>query len=209
MIEIPKIPNPRSDQAPRWFHFAVAVCMILTAASSLITSLRTSKTMQDMLEQNQRLVRASSTPVLEFGSGNLADDGSRSIRMSVSNVGNGFARIVWFELHLNDGPPVKNMASLITALEPGAGDPDIVTSRIAPRLFPAGRAEEIMKWPRPGAQDPVGQQRWDRLNKERFRVKVQACYCSVLQECWISSLNGDIPQPVPQCDATGRTNLEG
>ncbi len=209
MIEIPKLPNPRSGQAPRWFNVAVAACMVLTAASSLVTSLRTSATMREMLDQNRRLVRASSTPVLEFSTGNLTSDGARSINLSVSNVGNGFARIVWFELSLKDGPPAKSMRDLILSLEPGDGEPDIVTRTIAPRLFPAGRDDEIAKWPRPGAQDLVGQRRWDRLNKERFRLKVRACFCSVLQECWLSNLNGDVPQPVPQCDPTGRTSLEG
>jgi hypothetical protein len=209
MIEIPKLPNPRSGQAPRWFNVAVAACMVLTAASSLVTSLRTSATMREMLDQNQRLVRASSTPVLEFSSGNLTDEGARSINLSVSNVGNGFARIVWFELSVKDGPPVKSMRDLIVSLEPGEGEPEVVTRSIAPRLFPAGREDEIAKWPRPGPQDPLGQRRWDRLNQERFRLKVRACFCSVLQECWLSNLNGDVPQPVPQCDPTGKASLSG
>jgi hypothetical protein len=209
MIEIPKIPDPRSGLAPRWFHVAVAASMILTAVSSLVSSLRTSATMREMLEQNQRLVRSSSTPVLEFSTGNLTPEGARSINLSVSNVGNGFARIVWFELSLKDGAPVKSLRDLITSLEPGEGEPDIVTRAIAPKLFPAGRDDDIMKWSRPGPQDPLGQRRWELLNRERFRLKVQACFCSVLQECWLSSLKGDPPQPVPQCEASGKTNLEG
>jgi hypothetical protein len=209
MIEIPKLPNPQRGQAPRWFNVAVAACMVLTAASSLVTSLRTSATMREMLDQNQRLVRASSTPVLAFSSGNLTSEGARSINLSVSNVGNGFARIVWFELSLKDGPPVKSLRDLIVSLEPGLGEPEVVTRGIAPRLFPAGREDDIATWPRPGPQDLLGQRRWDRLNKERFRLQVQACFCSVLQECWLSNLNGDVPQSVPQCDPTGKRSLEG
>jgi hypothetical protein len=209
MIEIPKLPNLRSGQAPRWFNVAVAACMVLTATSSLVTSLRTGATMREMLDQNQRLVRASSTPVLEFSSGNLTDEGARSINLSVSNVGAGFARIVWFELSLKDGPPLKSMRDLIVSMEAEDDEPDVVTRSIAPRLFPAGREDEIAKWPRPGPQDPLGQRRWDRLNKERFLLKVQACFCSVLQECWLSHLKGGVPQPVPQCEPTGKTSLEG
>jgi hypothetical protein len=51
-IEIPKFIKPPGDApAPRWFHVA---------------ALRSSAAMTSLVEQNARLVRASSTPILHL-----------------------------------------------------------------------------------------------------------------------------------------------
>jgi hypothetical protein len=41
---------------------------------------------------------------------------------------------------------------------------------------------------------------WDRLAQARLQMTFEACYCSVLGECWISDLNPtNDPKHVDQC----------
>ena len=40
---------------------------------------------------------------------------------------------------------------------------------------------------------------WGKLNRERFRMRFRACYCSVFDECWTSDLVTVSPEPVAQC----------
>ena len=64
--------------------------------------------MEQLVEQNSRLVRANSVPLLQFDSGNINDEErSTELYLAVRNAGTGPARIVWFEL-LQDGRPVRN-----------------------------------------------------------------------------------------------------
>ena len=78
-------------------------------------SLHTAKTMEQLVEQNRRLVRANSVPLLQFDTGNIGDDGrSSELYLAVRNAGTGPARIVWFEL-LQDGRPVRNYQDLLPA----------------------------------------------------------------------------------------------
>lgn len=63
---------------------------------------------------------------------------------------------------------------------------------------PARDGVDLLAWrERPGAQAI-----WDRLNSSRNRLKFQACYCSVLDECWVSDLTPTArPRRVRECRA--------
>jgi hypothetical protein len=209
MFNLPPLPKPRSENAPRWFHVAVAISMVLSAVSALVAALNTSRTMNALVEQNARMVRASATPLLEFGHGNLDEQGKQALSFNLRNVGHGPARIVWFELRL-DGKPQPDMATAIRALQPGlAKEPLLNTGPVAPRMFASGADQRFFYWPRPDKAEPGLIQAWDTLNQARFkRLEVEACYCSVFEECWTSKLVGDVPQPVAACKPVS-TSLSG
>ena len=40
---------------------------------------------------------------------------------------------------------------------------------------------------------------WDALNLARHQLRVEACYCSPLGECWTSNISGGEPDPVRAC----------
>jgi len=44
----------------------------------------------------------------------------------------------------------------------------------------------------------VGKSFWDKLDKERFKLKMSICYCSMLEKCFITEKTGVI-EPVEQC----------
>ena len=42
---------------------------------------------------------------------------------------------------------------------------------------------------------------WARLNSERFKVRVKACYCSVLGDCWMYDSTVRDAEALPGCPA--------
>ena len=210
MIEVTQIAKPKDGPAPRWFHVAVAASMVISAVSALVATLHTGRTMTALVEQNARLVRAGSTPVLEFGHGNMLGDGTRGLDFEFRNVGSGMARVVWFELSV-DGKVVPNMNAAISAVAPELKEsPGFSSGPVARRVFAPGSEQTFFKWRQPDASVPLQQQAWRALDQARFkRITVQACYCSVFQECWISKFDGELPTPVAQCTVQGRVSLQG
>lgn len=202
--------KPPADAAPRWFHIAVAVSMILSAGSALVGSLRNSATMDEMLKQNTRLVQASATPVIEFTSGNYDEKtGKPVLSFSMTNGGSGMARVVWFELLL-DGVATKGFsdaADKINTSGPAVPMRDFMTSTPAPRLLPAGKEMNILAWPLPD-KGPA-RAHWGDVDKARQkgRITARACYCSVLDACWVSNMDGDLPKSVASC-AAGSPSLK-
>ena len=209
MFEITKLAAPKDGPAPRWFHVAVAASMIISAVSALIATMHTGQTMTALVEQNARMVRAASTPILQFSHGNQTDDGRAVLNFSLRNAGNGLARVVWFELRV-DGQPMGSMEQAVKTLVPAAPVIEHAASNtIAKRVLAAGGNLHVFGWQRPADDQVQLGQAWATLDKARFgKMEVQACYCSVFEECWTSTMNGDVPKPVQDCGAP-RKSLNG
>lgn len=209
MIDIHNISKPKDGPAPRWFHVAVAVSMVLSAVAALIGSIHTSRSMTALVEQNARLVRASSTPVLEFGNRNIGDDNSSTITLSVRNVGSGLARIHWLEL-LVDDKPVPNIESLIRSAANGdPGHPKYLTGSVAPRLLGAQVEQPFVIWNQPRVGESKELEAWHALDRARAsRITFRTCYCSIFDECWLSTLKGSVPAPIADCSRPGSASFK-
>lgn len=217
MIEIPKLPKPSgSDNAPRWFHIAVALSMVLSAAAALVGALRTSATMNALVEQNARLVRAGSTPILQLTNSNIGHDGKFEIQVFVENAGTGPARVVWMEAR-DKGKPIKHYSDFLAAqaselgLEVKNNEPGltIVTGSIAGDVLSAGRERRLVGWSYPDKSQVIATRLWQATDKARNRISYEACYCSVFDECWTTRFDNELPTAVPRCEAKGHTNING
>jgi hypothetical protein len=210
MNEIQHLAKPKDGPAPRWFHVAVAASMVISAVSALIATIHTGNTMSALVEQNSKLVRANSTPLLQFNHRNAKADGTPYLAFNVSNVGNGLAQVSWFEFQV-DGKPVADLHAALLAL---VGDPlagaYFLTGPVATQVLAPGSEALILGWNRPAAGQAAELAAWNALNKARFdRIKVSACFCSIFQECWESNLQGQVPRPVAACSPQGKTSLQG
>ena len=76
---------------------------------------------------------------------------------------------------------------------------NLTTTRIGQSVMPAGQESLMLRLPRSEENAEV----WERLNRERFKVRFDACYCSLLGECWRSDLTGLEPRKVETCPASG------
>lgn len=200
MIESPEPPHAHHGSGIKWFDAAITLSVLMVSIASLVIALHTGSTMEQLVHENARLVRASSTPLLSFSTGNAVGDGKARISFNLSNNGSGPARLVWFQLHYQGRTPV-NILELVRA---AGGSVPLVRSQSRPlvrSIISAGEERTFIGWDKPAdAASPDGQA-WTKLEAARWNVKVEACYCSLLDECWLSSLNGDVPKQVAQCDA--------
>ena len=200
-LETPHVHHGSSGIA--WLDLALALSVLVLSGASLLTAQHTGHTMEKLVEENSRLVRANSTPVLQFQTGNV-DGGQRVLTLSVGNVGTGTARIIWFQV-AKDGATATDPTDLI-AYAPRAEEKDYLPTRpVGGTYMPAGETRTFMSWAYPAGT--ASRAKCQAFDQARTRLQVTACFCSVLGECWTSHLEADMPQPVRQCDAAGVVNF--
>jgi hypothetical protein len=200
------LPEPPRTGRPRLDLF-VAIAALTISAVSIFIARDTSRTME-------RLAHASFWPFLQLGSGNVRDDGVRAITFAMENVGTGPARIHTFELQV-DGKPLPHGghvltqllraccdAELSTALEANGNDFTAiygaeVSSPVSRRFLAPNASVVAMSWPRTDTNATV----WTALDqaRQRGRITMSTCYCSVFDECWIARTNEFPPQEVDRC----------
>lgn len=215
VIETPEPPHPpHAHKGPRWFDVLITLTLVIISMGSLYVSIHTGETMEKLVKQNERLVRASSTPLLQFNHGNAKfDEATKTNRsaltFSVANVGAGPARIVWFEARYKD-KSLPTFGALGDIVKPqGALTMTMLSTPIASTLMTAGEERDIFVWNKPPDIDLIGVETWKRVDAARWELEVEVCYCSLFDECWTTYAKADVPKPVARCDATGRTSLSG
>jgi hypothetical protein len=137
----------------------------------------------------ERMLAASTMPYLVWATGNSSDDGKPQISFNVTNSGMGPAIVESLELTLN-GQPIRDQRELAQAV---GGKFDNSRSRLLEGSI-LGPKEEMtfLLVPQDGNT-------WGTLNKDRFKLGVKLCYCSVLDECWERDFAKPRPTPVQQC----------
>ena len=194
-------PEPRKAGI-RWLDIVVSCSALFISAVSIFMTYQTSNSME-------RLVRASSWPFVQLGSGNTTDDGQPVLIFSVSNAGTGPARITSFDF-LVDGRAVRQenlfmnivrgcCAADLDAFAKDAPDNpwpligDVMTSPVAPGLIPPENDKIAMSW----ARTPRNETLWRAVDQARQagRITMRACFCSAFDECWISE-TGKLPERI-------------
>lgn len=206
-VEAPHAHHGKSGVA--WLDLSLAVAVLVLSGASLLTAQHTGHTMEKLVEENSRLVRANATPVLQFSSGNVGEgENERSLSLNVSNFGTGTARVIWFEVTRN-GRPRHDANDLIEYLPKPAEQDYLPTQPVGGTYFPADETRPFVRWKYPtGAISRVKWEAFDR-DRQQGRLSVAACFCSVLGECWTSKLQADMPKRVPSCTAQGHVNFTG
>ncbi len=201
MIEAPETPHMHHGHhdshggGRRWFDISMAVAVLLVSSGSLYVALHTGHTMEALVHANERLVRAQSTPVLQYDHGNVTDEGKAQLEFTITNVGTGPARIVWFEVGSASGR-FSNIGQWV--ISTGDGPIRFTSASINQIVLAQNEKRQMFAWERPA--DEAGRIRWELIDRERFKTKVKACYCSVFDQCWQSNLEADIPKEVPSCE---------
>jgi len=181
------------------FDAIVSVAAIFISAVSLYVAVQHGKTERDLVAAN---VWPFPRAILSNGY-----DSEGSTAIGVSNGGVGPAKIRSFEMFYR-GQPVSSGLDLLRkccGLGVGAGP--------VKAAFPNGTSNSIVDETvlRPGEDNPVLRVRPSTtapgitnkfaqvsvLDKVTFRV----CYCSVLDECWLSDLRSTRTEPVRECTA--------
>jgi hypothetical protein len=170
-----------------WLEYVIGGTAVLISAISLYVANSANRA-------QERMMAASTWPHVQYGTGNRLDDGSSSITFNLHNAGVGPARIKTVQV-IADGAPMVDAASLLrTCCGTAHGHVQTITSH-PERVLVAGEEMTFLRYDEKTADPAV----WEKLNRARFDVRLLACYCSVLDDCWMLDSELDDPQPVAAC----------
>ena len=185
----------------RWFELVVGASAILISAVSLFVAISANRT-------QERMLAASVWPSLLFGTSNVNPEGEYTIAFELLNRGTGPARIRWAEL-LYDGVAIEDQEDLLRrCCESDANTfhaEDVVTSGLQNRVLGVDEWVNFLLLPRQGTSEQL----WQTLNRERRKIELRACYCSVLDDCWLFDSAAEDPQPVRTCPAAPAVLWQG
>jgi hypothetical protein len=183
--------KPAARRDSRLFEVVIGAGVLLISLISLFVAVSANRT-------QERMLAASVWPSLMFGTSSVSPEGIPEIRLDLLNRGTGPARVRWAEV-LYDGTPVHDSRSLLShccGQRPESSDDDqVFTSGIQNRVLGADEWITLLRMPRPNPSTPV----WEALSGERHKIRLRACYCSVLDDCWLLDSDRDDPESVRQC----------
>lgn len=170
-----------------WLEYVIGAAAVLISAISLQVALNANQT-------EERLLAASTWPHVQYGTGNRLPDDVSSITFNLHNAGVGPARIKSVQV-LHDGKPMPDAATLLRACCGATGERVPTVTSHPERVLVPGEEMTFLRYDEKTADPAV----WAALNRERFAVQLRACYCSVLDDCWMLDSTLDDPQPVASC----------
>jgi hypothetical protein len=137
--------------------------------------------------------RATVWPRLQIGRSNNPTES-----VSIENAGVGPAEVRSFGAWV-DGQPKRNWKEVLDALPSAKGAKVIgaTMKTIHAQVFRSGAEYELIRLHFDPAADPKAIEQLHRDLGSRLRLNV--CYCSVLDECWLSRDDGP-DQPTKRCD---------
>jgi hypothetical protein len=177
----------------RWLDFTIAAVAIVISLVSLGVGFENART-------EQQLVAASSWPFLVYNTSNVQSQ----INMRIGNEGVGPARLKSLIVKYN-GRSANGLRDLLHIC---CGLPkDASWERLTASGVEESRAIGILS-PRESidlitiSRTPENAEMWDRLERARLQLSLEACYCSVLGACWTTDLTPTSdPKPVDACKA--------
>lgn len=196
-----------SDQ---WVNRLLAISAVaISAASFYVAVLQTKATQQQ--------VKAETWPYLQIDSSNYDSDSAQAvISYTLVNAGVGPARVESMQLFYDDEPiggfyelaqrcclqgmPLADDNAIFSSEFVGK----VITANPSPMILPSQSEVNLFSL----SKDENNQTFWQRINKVRNELTAEACYCSVLDECWMTDFKGD-PQLVKECRADPRLNYQG
>lgn len=175
----------------------ITVAHFLIGLPALIASLALAWFAFVQADATQKMQTGGVMPFVTFGTSN-DQEGKPDISLSLTNDGVGPAILGPVEVRYAG----KAMAGPIELLRACCTNDDarFVSFATSPSTGVAIRPGESLRFlslPRTAASEAV----WQRFNRERWKLKVRACYCSIFSDCWITEGMQGLPKAVKQCPA--------
>jgi hypothetical protein len=192
-------PPPKKDLPERLLKYlpALVISHMLITVPTFVISLALAYATFVQANATSKIQQSETWPYISYGTGNLTDEGSREILFSLGNDGVGPARLKQLEF-LYDGKPMESPRQFLQrCCGDSPNDPvDFMSSNFEIVLRP-GETTNFIRLPR----RPENAAIWDRLNVERWKVAIRACYCSIFDDCWVIDSRTQTPAPVKVCPA--------
>jgi hypothetical protein len=186
-----------------WLDGIIAVSVIFISVLSLAVSIEHGKTMAKMVDQNQKLLAASTMPLLTMGNNFAPLTGQPQMRVVITNGGVGPAVIDRFELgYKGKIYPTKDAFLRACCAEAYLksmkdGHTQVYYSNVSSRILPAREQIDVLTI----EPDKSGMDLFNSVSRVMHSddITAHACYCSVLDECWETNFGQKRPQPVKEC----------
>jgi hypothetical protein len=198
-------PHAHGSGVP-WLDIIVSVSAIFISVVSLVVSVEHGRTMEKMVDQNQKMVEANTLPLLTMET-SLTNDPlhleKAQVKIELKNSGIGPAKIDRFELsykgkNFTSDPSMQGVLGLLkeccnAALpKPGTVLPSSAAS-VTGSVLPARETILVL------GIAPQTLELLTALKNADENLKTKACYCSVLDECWETNFDHKRPTPVKEC----------
>ena len=197
------MPEPNLDStdliARRWLKFLPVMMIghLLITIPTLVISIALAYATFVQADATRKIQRSETWPYVWYGTSDVSDEGAEEISFQIGNDGVGPARLKQLEF-LYDGRPMQSPRKF---LQTCCGD-----SKGNPTPFMSSNFETVL---RPGesfgfirlVKNPGNAAVWDRLEVERWKVSVRACYCSIFDDCWLMDSRKQDPEPIKACPA--------
>lgn len=139
--------------------------------------------MEKLVAANEKQVEAATLPILRFTTGNILEN-SKTIHFDLRNGGTGPAIIEWLRVKWNDQPTTGPRDLLDRCCRSQTQRTfSVYQNTVSGMTLPAGQVESIFQV-RAADADPDSYHFLD--TDARFKIEAEGCYCSVLDECWIT-----------------------
>jgi hypothetical protein len=181
-----------------WLDLVIAVSVVVISVISLVVSIEHGKTMENLVHENERMVAANTLPFLTLEYSSL-DPVTNKPRQSISvvNGGVGPAIVDWLEIRYRGSAytPVELVkACCASAQRAEAKTGSWWYGNISGSLLPARDRRNLLV-----ATDQADPQTLKAFAGLSGDVTARACYCSVLEECWITDFQAARPKRVKDC----------
>ncbi|KTE00367.1 hypothetical protein ATE68_18220 [Sphingopyxis sp. H038] len=177
----------------------ITIAHFLIGLPALIASLALAYFAFVQADATQKMQSGGVMPFVTFGTSNGDKDGNQDIALSLTNNGVGPAILGPIEIRY-EGKPITTPIDLLTACCTGETQARAVRFSTSPSTGIAvrpGETIEFVSLPRTPASEKI----WQTFNKERWKLKVRACYCSIFNDCWVTEGMQGLPKAVNKCPA--------
>lgn len=176
---------------------ALAIGHMLVTVPAFVISLALAYATFIQANATRKIQQSETWPYVSYGTSDITDEGVDEISFVLGNDGVGPARLKQLEF-LYDGRPMDTPRKFLQAC---CGDPPkrptpFMSSNFEVVLRPGESTKFIRLVKRP---DNIAV--WDRLEVERWKVAIRACYCSIFDDCWVLDSRKADPERVKACPA--------
>jgi hypothetical protein len=180
-----------------WLDAVIAASVVFISLISLVVSIEHGRSMERMVDQNQKLVVASTLPLLSVAWWDLDPVTYKPLeRLNLRNDGVGPAIIERFEIRYKGVAQTSDtILKACCARDMGKGRYQSFFGNISGTVLPARDARNVITIKPLGSDDKL-LQGFDKVKED---ISFRACYCSVLEECWETNFDQKRPQPVKEC----------
>ena len=174
----------------------MAIGHLAVGAPTLIISLIVAYGTYVQAQATQRMQQAAAWPFVAYDTSNYTPAGKHRINLTLQNNGVGPALLGPIELRYG-GKVMRDPVQLLSACcgYRRGGDIQLATSSPTNVVLRPGEITAFLEL----ADVPDNARLIPKLEKERWRIRMRACYCSIFDECWTIAGRLSKPKAVAQC----------